>query len=232
MIPKIIHYCWFGRKPKPKNVLDYIKTWIEHNSDYKIKEWNEDNFDIHCCKYVLEAYNVKKYAFVSDYARLYALYTEGGFYLDTDIEVRNSFDDYLNYKTVLGWEADYIGTGMLGCVKGQNWTREMIKKYHQESFITWLGKLNTKPNPYRLSDVLVSYGLVMNREKQILKDDITIFTLEYFCAHLADHTQYYITDNTVCIHHYFGTWSNKNNSFFQKLMYIINNIIIKIKLCM
>ena len=230
MIPKVIHYCWFGRNPKPKDVLDYIETWKKHNPDYEIKEWNEDNFDIHCCKYVWEAYNVKKYAFVSDYARLYALYTEGGIYLDTDVEVRKSFGDFLTYRTVLGWEADYIGTGMLACQKGQNWPKALMDSYHQENFISWFGKLNIIPNPYRLCNILKPYGLVMNRERQTLNDGIEIFKLEYFCAHLADHSKYYITDNTVCIHHYSETWTKKNQSYVQKIIDRINNVVIKLKL--
>lgn len=227
MIPKVIHYCWFGGKPKPKDVLDYIETWKKYNPDYVIKEWNEDNFDIHCCKYVWEAYNVKKFAFVSDYARLYALYTEGGIYLDTDVEVRQSFDNYLNHHTVLGWEADYIGTGMLACVKGQVWVKDMMDSYGREAFIKWSGKLNSKPNPYRLCDVLKPYGLVMNRKKQFLKDDIAIYTLEYFCAHLADHSKYQITDNTVCIHYYAGTWSCECPSIFDKCKKRISYILTK-----
>ncbi|MCD8237553.1 MAG: glycosyl transferase [Prevotellaceae bacterium] len=229
MIPKIIHYCWFGRNPKPKEVLDYIETWKKHNPDYEIKEWNEDNFDIHCCKYVWEAYNVKKFAFVSDYARLYALYTEGGIYLDTDVEVRKSFDVHLGHKTMLGWEADYIGTGMLSCAKGQNWTKQMMDSYHRESFIRWSGKLATIPNPYRLCKILNMYGLKMNREEQLLEEDIKILPLEFFCAHLADHTKYYITDNTVCIHHYSSTWSHKRQTILQKLQFRVNNILIKMK---
>lgn len=230
MIPKVIHYCWFGRNPKPKDVLDYIETWRKHNPEYEIKEWNEDNFDIHCCKYVWEAYNVRKYAFVSDYARLYALYTEGGIYLDTDVEVKKSFDDYLNHKTVLGWEADYIGTGMLACIKGQDWVREMMESYHCENFILWTGKVNAKPNPYRLCDVLKSYGLILNREEQTLNNDIVVFTLEYFCAHLADHTKYLITDKTVCIHHYSGTWAKRNMSTIQKCIERVKFIVTKLRI--
>ena len=233
MIPKVIHYCWFGLNPKPKEVLYYIETWKKYNPEYEIKEWNEDNFNIHCCKYVWEAYNVKKFAFVSDYARLYALYNEGGIYLDTDVEVRKSFDDYLEHKTVLGWEADYIGTGMLACEKGQKWTKEMMDSYLKEPFIKWSGELNSIPNPYRLCDVLSGYGLVMNRAEQLLKDDIAIYTLEYFCAHLADHSKYCITEKTVCVHYYAGTWAHNNQSIIHKckdrVFYIISKILLSLE---
>lgn len=83
MIPKIIHYCWFGGKPLPPKAKKYIESWKKFCPDYEIKEWNESNFDVHCCRYVEEAYNAKKWAFVSDYARFLALYNEGGIYFDT-----------------------------------------------------------------------------------------------------------------------------------------------------
>lgn len=112
MILKIIHYCWFGRKPKPADVLGYIETWKKSLPDYEIKEWNEDNFDISCNRFVYEAYNIKKFAFVSDYCRLQVLYTEGGIYLDTDVEVKGSFDLFLKHIAFVGyeWKGLCVGT--------------------------------------------------------------------------------------------------------------------------
>ena len=102
MIPKIIHYCWFGRKDKPKEVEANIANWIKMNPDFIIKEWNEDNFDFQTLAFTKEAYAVGKYAFVSDVARLYALYTEGGLYLDTDVRELKPFGPYLNNHSL--WE--------------------------------------------------------------------------------------------------------------------------------
>ena len=109
MIPKIIHYCWFGRKPKPQKVLEYIETWKKFFPDFEMKEWNEDNFDVNMMPYTKEAYYAKKYAFVSDVARLYALVHEGGIYFDTDIRVVKRFsDELLNSHGFLGFEHDVL----------------------------------------------------------------------------------------------------------------------------
>lgn len=231
MIPKVIHYCWFGRNPKPKEVLDYIETWKKYNPEYEIKEWNEDNFDIHCCKYVWEAYNVKKFAFVSDYARLYALYTEGGVYLDTDVEVKKSFDSLLGNHSFVGWEDNYLGTGILASVKRQQWVKDILDTYNGENFISWLGKLNTHPNPYRLNDVLRNYGLKMNHKSDVLNTDIAIYPIEVLCANNHEKRKYVITDETISIHHYSGSWSSKKKkNFLTKFMQRIVCLKIKVKL--
>lgn len=209
MIPKIIHYCWFGRNPKPKSVLDFIDTWKQTNPEYEIKEWNEDNFDIHCCKYVLEAYCAKKFAFVSDYARLYALYKDGGIYLDTDVEVRKSFDPLLGNRSFIGWEDNFLGTGILAAVKQQQWVKDVLDTYEGEPFIYWTGKLNDVPNPYRLNETLKKYGLQKNHSLDILKDDIAIYPIEVLCANNHEKRLYVITDDTISIHHYSGSWSSK-----------------------
>ena len=228
MIPKVIHYCWFGRNPKPQEVLDYIETWKKYNPDYEIKEWNEDNFDIHCCKYVWEAYKVKKFAFVSDYARLYALYTEGGIYLDTDVEVRKSFDQLLGNHSFVGWEDNFLGTGILASVKGQRWVKDIMDTYKDESFISWYGKLNTYPNPYRLNEVLKKYGLKMNHQSDVLNTDIAIYPIEILCANNHEKRQYVITDKTVSIHYYSGTCSSpKKKSILQKMVEHIHNVRLK-----
>lgn len=229
MIPRIIHYCWFGRNPKPKDVLEYIETWKKYNPDYEIKEWNEDNFDIHCCRYVWEAYKVKKYAFVSDYARLYALYTEGGIYLDTDVEVRKSFNPLLGNDSFVGWEDNFLGTGVLASIKGQQWVKDIIDTYKGEPFISWYGKLNTNPNPYRLNAVLKNYGLKDNHSHDVIGDNIAIYPIEYLCANNHEKKMYVITENTFCIHHYSGTWSNKKyRSFVEKLKDGIRYLFVKI----
>lgn len=231
MIPKVIHYCWFGRNPKPKDVLEYIETWKKHNPDYEIKEWNEYNFDIHCCKYVWEAYNVKKYAFVSDYARLYALYTEGGIYLDTDVEVRKSFDSLLENQSFVGWEDNFLGTGILASCKKQKWVKDILDTYKNEAFIWWSGKLNNHPNPYRLNDVLKNYGLQITHAYDVLNDDIAVYPIDILCANNHEKNEYVITDRTISIHHYSGTWSSKKKlSTFDKLKERFNNLKIKIAL--
>ena len=230
MIPKVIHYCWFGRNPLPQQVKDYIATWREHCPGYEIKEWNEYNFDIHINRYVYEAYMAKKYAFVSDYARLYALYTEGGVYLDTDVEVRKSFDPLLNNRAFVGWEDNFLGTGIFGSMKGQQWLKDIMDTYNDETFISWLGKLNSTPNPYRLNDVLKSYGLKMNHKNDVLRDDIAVYPIEVLCANNHEKRQYVISGETISIHHYSGTWSDKNKTVISKIKERLSNLKLKITL--
>ena len=104
MIPKIIHYCWFGGKPLPKLAKKCIASWKKFCPDYEIKEWNESNFDLNSCTYVKEAYDSKKYAFVSDYARFWILHRYGGVYFDTDVELLKSIDDILADGAFMGVE--------------------------------------------------------------------------------------------------------------------------------
>lgn len=229
MIPKVIHYCWFGRNPKPKDVLNYIQTWREHLPDYKIKEWNEDNFDINRFKFTKEAYVLGKYAFVSDVARIYALYTEGGIYLDTDVEVVKSFNPLLNNKSFVGWEDNRPGTGVMASIKGTKWLRNFLDLYREKDFIKYSGKLNEVPNPYLLCDVLSSFGLILNHRNDILDDDIAVYQIDYLCAHNLEKKKYIVTENTYSIHHYNASWYKKMN-IIQKIFFRLKNIIVKLKL--
>lgn len=228
MIPKIVHYCWFGRSPKPQSVLNFIQTWKDKMPDYEIKEWNEDVFDVSSYKFTKEAYALKKYAFVSDVARLYALYTIGGIYLDTDIEVVKSFTPLLNNKSFIGWEDNRPGTGVLASVPGANWLKEFLDLYEHLDFINIFGGLNDIPNTYKLCDLLKSYGLKLNHKYDLLKDDIAIYPIDYLCAHNLEENKYLISENTYCIHHYSGSWCRKK-TFMQKISNRLFNIIIKIK---
>lgn len=108
MIPKIIHYCWFGRNPLPKSAIKCIESWKQFFPDYQIKEWNEDNFNVNITLYTREAYEKKKYAFVSDYARYWILYNYGGLYFDTDVEILKSFDSIIEKGPFMGAEKERI----------------------------------------------------------------------------------------------------------------------------
>ena len=147
MIPIIIHYCWFGRKEKPNNIIDNIRNWQHVLPDYQIKEWNEDNFDVNSMVFTKEAYKVKKYAFVSDIARLHALMTEGGIYLDTDVRVLKSFDPYLNHNSFIGLEdPKRLSTAVIGAHANVNWIRSFLSTYKEKHFITRRGMLQTTAN--------------------------------------------------------------------------------------
>lgn len=231
MIPKIIHYCWFGRKPKPKSVLRYIQTWKDKMPDYEIKEWNEDNFDINILKFTKEAYALKKYAFVSDVARIYALYNEGGIYFDTDIEAKKSLSPLLSHKSFVGWEDILPGTGVLASEKKMGWLKDLLDFYKNKHFINFYGKLKTTPNPYILTEILKKYGLKLNHKKDLLNDDIAIYPIEFLCAHDMLKREYIITENTYCIHHFDASWCSKTkpNKLELFVMYM-GNLAVRVKL--
>lgn len=198
MIPKIIHYCWFGGKTKPQEVENYINTWKKICPDYVIKEWNEQNFNINYNQYVSQAYNAKKYAFVSDVCRMYALYYEGGIYLDTDVEVINKFDSYLDNKSFLCEEqrGRLIGTATIGAEPNMRWIKDFLTLYNNISFIQNNGKYDILPNTSRLTNFMKEY----KGEKP------TIYPIDYFCAKDYKSGKIHITPNTICIHHYAGSW--------------------------
>ena len=144
MIPKVIHYCWFGRNPLPPLAVKCIESWKKYLPDYEIKEWNEDNFDVYTNQYTTEAYQAKKYAYVSDYARFWALYNEGGVYFDIDVEVIKPLDDLISKGSFMGCEKDGDGAytypevapGLIvGCEPNHPIIKELFYIYEGFSFI-------------------------------------------------------------------------------------------------
>ena len=183
MIPKVIHYCWFGGNPLPELAVKCIESWRKLLPDYEIKEWNESNFDVHCCRYVEEAYNTKKWAFVADYARFLALYKEGGLYFDTDIEVLKPFDDLLSYNVVFGFgmHGTSLSLPVFLAAPGQKCFADILDYYAQKTFINHDGSLNTTTIEITAANVLTkSYGLQLNGERQLLEGDIAILPSECF----------------------------------------------------
>ena len=177
MIPKTIHYCWFGGAVKSKIVQNCINSWKTCCPDYKIIEWNEDNLDIfECPKYVIDAYNNKKWAFVSDYVRLKVVYENGGIYFDTDVELIKRIDDFLGYNAFFGFESkEYVNTGMgFGAVKGSEIVKEMMEEYDALQFVLPDGSLNLEPCPLINTKTLLRHSLKQNNEKQMLDDNTSV----------------------------------------------------------
>ena len=207
MIPKIIHYCWFGRGPKPASAERYIAGWKRLMPDYQFMEWNEDNFDIHCCPYVEQAYQVRKFAFVSDYARGHALYTHGGIYLDTDVEVLKPFDDLLDHRSFWGFEAaNYIATSTIGCVPQHEIIKEYLDQYHIRTFTRPDDSLDMTTNVAVVTKLWQNRGLLLNDEQQTIDDDNLFLPQAYFSPY--DYTIGIIAPLTesYAIHHYAKTW--------------------------
>ena len=207
MIPKIIHYCWFGGKEKPEEVLRMIASWKKHCPDYEIKEWNESNFDIHLNRYTEEAYQQKKWAFVSDVARLWALVHEGGIYMDTDVEVVRPLDDLLTNSGFLGFEGtQWIATSIMGVEPRHPLMKQFLSSYEKRSFIQPDGSLQQTTNVEVWTQLLSKqYGLLLNGEKQEIAG-FTIYPTDYFTPYDYINGKLKQTTNTYSIHWFGQSW--------------------------
>lgn len=207
MIPKIIHYCWFGNSPLPQLALKCIESWKKHCPDYKIKEWNESNFNINFNAYTKEAYKAGKWAFVSDVARLYAVYTEGGIYLDIDVELIKSLNFFLDNSMFIGFESDeLLATGLgFGAEKEFYIIKEMLDIYDDISFINSDGEINNTPCSVYNTEFMKKEGFIINNTKQTI-NGITVFPTEYLCPKNWKNDEMIITLNTYAIHHFLGSW--------------------------
>ena len=207
MIPKIIHYCWFGRGPMPEDNLKCIESWKKFLPDYKLMLWNEDNYDVNSIKFTRQAYQKKKYAFVIDPVRLQLLREHGGIWLDTDIEIIKNLDPLLELPAFMSFESDtLLHTGIVGSEKGAAWTDEYWKYMNRKPFIRWNGRLNKTPSTVIISRILKKRGVKLDNTFQIYDDSLHIFPKDYFCPKDYKTGKITITDNTYCIHHFAGSW--------------------------
>ncbi|MDQ1086637.1 glycosyltransferase family 32 protein [Siphonobacter sp. SORGH_AS_1065] len=212
MIPKIVHYCWFGKGEMDELSTKCIESWKENLKGYEFKLWNETNFNIDINTYVREAYAIKKYAFVSDYVRVYVLYNYGGIYLDTDVEVINSFDELLINKSFIGFENDHIGTGIIGSIAKTNWLKIILNSYDNENFISLTGNINLYPNPLRFQKLLLEIGLELEDKDQIIGENIKVYTTDVLCAKSFETGVISMTNKTLSIHHFNASWTVKRRS--------------------
>ncbi len=207
MIPKTIHYCWFGGKEKPKLARQCIKSWKKHCPDYEIIEWNESNFDITAAPlYVRQAYEAKKWAFVTDYVRLYAMTKYGGIYMDTDVEVLKPLDPYLSNQAFSGFESDKnIPTGIMASEQNFKLFVDLLKYYDTASFYNDDGSLNMETNVVLITNACLKKGLVQNGTKQNI-EGFVLYPKDYFCPFSIENQKLYKTKNSVCIHWFNGSW--------------------------
>lgn len=208
MIPKIIHYCWFGGNQLPESAKQYIATWKKYCSDYEIKEWNESNFDVTQNQYCQEAYEAKKWAFVSDYARLRILYDYGGIYMDTDVEVCKPLDHLASYGFWSGFESEsQIQTGTIASCRDNELLRYLLSYYDDKHFKNKDGSYDTTTNVVTISKMIkAKYAIQLNNTLQIFGDNNAIFPFEYFCAKSTIDGKVKQTENTYTIHHFAGSW--------------------------
>ncbi|MEG2789543.1 MAG: glycosyltransferase [Romboutsia sp.] len=225
-IPKIIHYCWFGNGELDKLALKCIDSWNEKLPGYQIKLWNESNFDINSNQFVKEAYDNKKWAFVSDYVRLWAVYHEGGIYMDTDVEVIRTFDDLLDHNVFLGFENKYtVSIGTFGAIKNSEWIGGLLKEYEGKSFYNNDDYKYLAPNTKLLTVYSKMSGLKLDGKMQILDNSIFIYPKDYFIAKSYISDELEVTDKTYCIHHYSASWIKNKNSMKSRIKKYIVRII-------
>lgn len=206
-IPKKIHYCWFGRGEKPEIVKTCMKSWHTHLSDYELVEWNEDNFDIHMNPYVSEAYKAKKFAFVSDFVRVYALCKYGGIYLDTDVEVYKSFDDLLHHDSFWGFEQEnFIATSTIGSKLNNKLIQTFLNAYQDTKFINDDGTYNDLTNVAMITEILKLKGVKLNGEYQVLEEEAVFYPQTYFSPYDYINCRRFISDNTYAMHHFYKSW--------------------------
>ena len=230
MIPKIIHYRWFGRNPLPKSAQKCIASWKKYFPEYEIKEWNEDNFDVNIIPYTRDAYKAKKYAFVSDYARFWILYYYGGVYFDTDVEVIKPMDDIINNGSFMAWEKPSNGVyriapGLgIAAEKELPLYSEILNRFSKLSYYQENGSRNNYTMIPMINDIMLNYGLINNGLKQTVVD-VIIYPEDYFCPMNAISGHVTITNNTKTIHWYTMSWASKKyqirfmiGRFFRKIL--------------
>lgn len=226
MIPKIIHYCWFGNNKLPEMAIKCIESWKKYFPGYEIKQWNETNFDINGCRFTKEAYEAKKYAFVSDYARFYVLYKYGGIYFDTDVEVIKPIDDILQQGPFMGCEqvkprekgaVESIAPGLgIAAEPGMDIYKKILNMYESMDFASWNNTGKRLTVVEAVTDLLKREGFQGGKEIEHVAG-INIYSSEYFCP-----MNYYtgvikITENTRTIHHYADSWHSETQKRILKL---------------
>jgi len=213
MIPKIIHYCWISGDEYPAKIKTCVASWKKNLPDYEMRKWDASNFDMNVTAWTKEAYESHKYAFVADYIRFYALYNYGGIYLDCDVEVLKSFDDFLQYDTFWGYE--YTGmpeAAVIGAAKNQAWLQKCLLWYHTHPFFDNKGKQSRVLAPY-----ILKYGYEKTMDKKLIdlgepvvQDNTIILPYDYFSPKNYYSGKIEITNNSYTVHHFESTWLKRS----------------------
>ena len=219
MIPKIFHLCWLSGDPYPKKIEFCINSWKKYNPDYEVMIWDAKRFDVNTLPWTKQAFEAKKYAFVADYIRLYAVYNYGGIYLDSDVEVIKSFDDVLDLPYFVGSETEETSLELaaFGAEKGMPWVKTAMEWYQGRHFIKEDGSMELEVQPKIMSRVLGSKytWTPVDKKEEVTEDSdkLFIFPCEWFSAHpFSDKggCEYKVTKNTHSIHHYAGQWRDED----------------------
>lgn len=214
MIPKVIHYCWLSGDKKPRVVRQCMKSWHKLLPDYEIKCWNADNFDLDSIPFVREAVEMKKWAFASDYIRLYALYTEGGIYLDSDVEIFKRFDHLLDKSFFTGVETRdkehsefFPESAIMGAERGNEFIRLCMKVYHERHFILLNGNCDLTPIPTIMLPLMMDYyHWIPSEQEAQLKNNAIVLSTD-----IIANSNYEIKDSICLYHRNNGAWMDFPN---------------------
>ncbi len=222
MIPKKIHYCWFGRGEKPALAKKCIASWKKYCPDYEIIEWNEDNFNLDTNAYTRMCYDEKKYAFLSDYVRLLVIKEHGGIYFDTDVELLKNIDEFLNNEAYFGFETnEFVNTGLgFGSVKNGEAVSAMVNEY---DFLLD-GKNGVVGCPSLNTEALLKIGLVQDGKLQSF-GNTKIYPIDYFNPYESTTGRLNKTKNTVSIHWYSAAWMSKSQRLRSKITKPLHRIL-------
>lgn len=241
MIPKIIHYCWFGGNPMPKLAKKCIRSWEKYCKGYEIRQWNEQNYDLSTAPlYVRQAYEAKKWAFVTDYVRLQIVYEHGGIYMDTDVELRKPLDNLLVHKAYFGFEnGEHINTGLgFGAEKSTPILKELMDDYSNIPFVFPDGALDATPCPVRNTEIFLRHDLRQDDSEQILCGDILILPSIMLCP-----IDYYMRrkegfEQSISIHWFSASWYEEESRIAREawlqsmrkdeLLHIPNKLLLRI----
>ena len=229
MIPKIIHFCWLSGEPYPEEIQKCIDTWKVKLPDYSFMLWDLSKVDVNVCNWTKQAFEKKKYAFVSDYVRFYALYNYGGIYLDSDVEIIKPFDNLLNQDFFFCFEYTTIPeAAVIGAKKGLPWFKACIDWYLNNNFLEENGKVRQIVAPLVLKygfETTLKTRLIDTGEVQIIQGG-TVYPFDYFSAWHYYTGKKLITENTYSVHHFFSAWLNIN--FKVKAKRLLHVLLIKL----
>lgn len=217
----------------PELARKCIDSWKKYLPEYEVKEWNEDNFDLNSYPYVREAYENRRFAFVTDVVRLHALFYEGGVYMDTDVEVLKPLDSLLGYNIVSGFESDtQIPTGLMASQAGMPFMLELLQDYNDAHFIKLDGTADLTTNVERITQHCLKYGLKLNNTLQTV-NGFTFLPKDYLCPKSYDDGKIRLTENTLVIHHFAGSWYTPTEKMKQRIAKIlgptVSSFLVRIK---
>lgn len=220
-IPKVIHYIWLGTRDLDRTSLKCMETWKKYLPDYEVRRWGDAECMemIRANKYASQAYDAKKYAFVSDYIRVYVLYNYGGIYMDTDVQIFKNIDRFLNDDAFSSFEdANHIPTALMASAKGNEWMGMLLHDYDNREFINKDGKMDLMTNVEAITNLSLKVGFVPNGKEQIFSSGVHIYTKDYFCPiDLIDRRNDIFTKNTYAAHLYNGSWTSPTRRFLSKI---------------